>query len=87
MPKVLSPLAEQAKAHWKDHRPTLYADLEGAGTLDEAAEEAARQTREELCSAIENGMDYFAAWEMVRERYVFLPSEEDMPLLGENPAI
>jgi hypothetical protein len=30
-------------------------------------------------------MDYFGAWEMLRERYLFLPTEEDVPLLAENP--
>jgi hypothetical protein len=83
--KQLSPWAEQAKAHWKEHRPRMYAELEKAGTLDEAAEKAATQTKDDLCSAIEDGMDYYAAWEMLRERYLFLPTEEDVPLLGENP--
>jgi hypothetical protein len=84
-PKRLSPWAEDAKAHWKEHRPRMYAELEKAGTLDEAAEKAATQTKDDLGSAIEDGMDYYAAWEMLRERYLFLPTEEDVPLLGENP--
>lgn len=62
----LSPLAEQAKAHWKEHRSQMYAELEKAGTLNEAAQRAADQTNEELCSAIYDGMSwdpylYFAA--------------------------
>ena len=84
--KQLSPWAEQAKEHWKEHRPRMYAELEKAGTLDEAAEKAATQTKDDLASAIEGGMDYYAAWEMLRERYLFLPTEEDVPLLGENPS-
>lgn len=70
------PWAEQAKAHWKEHRPRMYAELQKAGTLDEQAEKAAAQTREELYSAIEDGMDYYDAWEMLRERYLFLPAEK-----------
>jgi len=31
------------------------------------------------------GMDYYAAWEMLKERYPFLPAEDNAPLLGENP--
>jgi len=83
--RQLSPWAEQAKEHWKQCRPKMYAELEKAGTLDEAAQRAADQTREDLHSAIENGMDYYAAWEMLRERYLFLPDEDDVPLLGGSP--
>jgi hypothetical protein len=63
----------------------MYAALEKAGTLHDATERTASQTRDALYSAIEDGMDYYAAWEMLRERYLFLPTEEDVPLLGENP--
>jgi hypothetical protein len=83
--KRLSPWAEQAKAHWKEHRPRMYAELEKAGTLDEAAERAAKQTKEEYVDAIYNGMSPDGAWEAVRENHLFLPTEEDVPLLGENP--
>ena len=85
MSPQLSPWAEQAKAHWKEHRPKMYAELEKAGTLDDRAQKASDQTRDDLASAIEDGMDYFAAWEMLRERYLFLPTEDDVPLLGEDP--
>ena len=50
-PKQLSPLAEQAKAHWKEHRPQMYAELEKAGTLDQAAQRASDQTKEEMSQA------------------------------------
>ena len=43
--KLLSPLAEQAKAHWKEYRPRMYAELEKAGTLDEAAQRAVSTER------------------------------------------
>ena len=85
MANQLSPWAEQAKAHWKEHRPKMYAELQSAGTLDQQAENAAKQTQEELASAIENGLDHQAAWEMVRENHLFLPTEEAVPLLGEIP--
>lgn len=84
-PKQLSPWAERAKAHWKEYRPKMYAELEKAGTLDEEAQKASDQTEEEYCQAIEDGMSPDGAWEMLRERYLFPPSEEDVPLLGENP--
>lgn len=39
----------------------------------------ADQTNEELRDAIYNGISYDVAWEMLRERSVFLPAEEDVP--------
>jgi hypothetical protein len=83
--KQLSTWAEQAKAHWKEHRPKMYAELEKAGTLDEAAQRASDQTKDEFCQAIEDGMSPDGAWEAVRENHLFLPTEEDVPLLGEKP--
>lgn len=62
----------------------MYAEMEKAGTLDEAAQRAADLTKDELTTAIENGMSCVGAWEAVRENHLFLPSEEDGPLLGEK---
>ena len=66
-PRQRSPLAEQAKANWKEHRPKMYAELEKAGKLDEVAQRAPDQMSEKLNSAIENGTVYYTAWEMLRE--------------------
>jgi len=79
-----SPWVTQAKAHWKLFRPKMYADLEKQGLLHERAVEAAEQTQSDLDSCLDAGLDYQGAWEAVRERYLFLPSEEDEPNLGEN---
>lgn len=72
----LRPLARQAIEHWREHRPQMYERLKKAGTLESEALKAAEQTLEEQATLIEQGIPPDAAWEMVRERYVFLPEEE-----------
>ncbi len=78
-------LAHQAKEHWRKLRPRLYAELKESGKLDQLAQAAARRTREEVATLVEKGWSQDQAWEGVREKYVFLPSEEDLPNRGENP--
>jgi hypothetical protein len=80
----LSPWAQQAVEHWRKYRPK-YAQLFQSGELYERAEKAAQQTNKEYQNGITNGMLSHESWEVVRERYLFLPAEEDVPLLGENP--
>jgi hypothetical protein len=64
----------------------MYHELEKSGQLHQRAVEAAEQTQDDLLDAVNNhGVDHQAAWEDVRQRYLFLPSEEDQPQLGENP--
>jgi hypothetical protein len=46
--------------------------------LHQRAIEAAEQTEHDLLDAINNhGADHQSAWEEVRERYLFLPAEDD----------
>lgn len=73
----LSPLALQAIEHWKNHLPTLYASLKKDGLLEERAQKAADQTNEALEQAVSQGMPWHNAWELIRNFWVFLPSEED----------
>jgi hypothetical protein len=73
-----SPWVNQAKEHWKKFCPKMYHELEKSGELHERAVEAAEQTQNDLLDAINNhGADYQTAWEAVRERYLFLPAEDD----------
>lgn len=77
----------EALKHWREHRPRMYAELEAAGTLVETAIAACQVTAEEECdlhsTLIRQGhpspIAFEMAREMVRERYVFLPAEEDVP--------
>ena len=80
-----SPWVKQAKDHWKQFRPKMYAELEKSGLLHERAVKAAEQTEHDLMSMVRQGYPYDGAWEAVRERYLFLPSEKDEPNLGQNP--
>jgi hypothetical protein len=81
---TLSPWAQQAVEHWRKYRPKMYAQLFRSGELHERAEKAAQQTDKDYQDGITNGMLPHESWEAVRERYLFLPAEEDVPLLGEN---
>jgi len=85
MAKRLSPWAEQAIEHWRRYRPSLYAQLFRNGELYARAERAAQQTNKDYLAGIDAGMLPFESWEAVRERYMFLPAEEDVPSLGESP--
>lgn len=72
----LRPLALQAIAHWKEHRPAMYRQHKAAGTLNAKALVAAEMTLEEQADLMAQGFPAEAAWEAVRERYVFLPQED-----------
>ena len=82
MSPLLSGWAHQAADHWKRFRPKLYQQLQSSGRLEEAANRAAELTKDELSLLIERGASHQEAWEQVREKYLFLPSEEDQPELG-----
>ena len=84
-PLYLSPMSQQALKHWEQHRPKMVADLKKDGTLRKMAHEAHEQTLEEIKNLMNRGMSYNQAWEMAREKYLFLPDEETAPILGENP--
>jgi hypothetical protein len=80
-----SPWASKAKEHWKKYRPKMYAALVASGKLNYHLKQAVERTKDQYCRAIEDGMEPHEAWEAVRESYLFLPSEEDQPSLGEDP--
>lgn len=67
----------QARAHWEEFLPEKFASLQEAGTLQRALKEAAEQTHREMTALEEQGFRNHEAWEMVREKYLFLPAETD----------
>jgi hypothetical protein len=75
-----------AKAHWKEHRPRMYRELEQSGQLEEALYAAQELTKDALANLLSQGVPDNQAWEAVRENWLLLPSEEQVPNLGENPA-
>ncbi len=76
-PYPLSNLGRQIKAHWRQYRPKMYRAMEEAGQLDKAVYEAQERTGEALADLVEKGMDWNQAWELIREEWAFLPSEDE----------
>ena len=84
--------AWDALAHWHKYRPQMYAELHANGKLHEmaiAADEATAEDEDAMHEALmKQGYPSPIAFEMareaVRERYVYLPSEEDVPELQTN---
>lgn len=76
----------QARLHWQEHLPSLYAQLQKSGKLETALQQAAQQTAREMDDLEQQGMTEHEAWEMTRESYLFPPEEaaavEEMPQSG-----
>lgn len=75
-----------AERHWREHRPKMVRELEAKGRLQEALYEAQELTTDEMLAIMERleteqgltvQQSKDAAWEIVRERYLFLPAEDD----------
>ena len=78
-------LGEEIKAHWKEHRPTLYQQLSHEGQLNKMASEVELQILEKMRQMWQQGIPEHEAWELVREE-AFPPDEEAAPELGLDPA-
>lgn len=74
-----------AERHWREFRPKMVRELEETGRLEEALHEAQERTLDELME-LETTMSAQGlttqqardrAWEMVREKYILLPPEEE----------
>ena len=72
-----------AEKHWREHCPNLVSTLEATGRLQTMLLEAEEKTKDEMIELTRQfrnqGMSpqqaHDRAWEMVRERYILLPSE------------
>ncbi len=82
--KFLGAYADMANDHWKEHRPKMYQALKKSHELIPALKAAQKRTSDEMCDLIQKGFQEHEAWEIVKENYVLLPSEYDMPHLGES---
>jgi len=69
----------QAREHWEEFQPTRYRELVKSGELEAALQDAAERTYREVTELEDQGLDPQDAWEIVRERYLFVPEE------GKNP--
>lgn len=80
----LTQYGRMAERHWREFLPRMVADLEAKGTLRIRLMEAELRTDADLDSLrrhlVELGFTsyqaHLRAWEIVRNRYLFLPPEE-----------
>lgn len=84
-------LPQQIREHWAHYRPKMFAEMEAKGVLDAAIERAAQMTEDAVFSYSSNppeGMSpaqaFWAAWEMYRNEWAFLPAEEGFDEEDEN---
>ena len=76
-----------AERHWREFRPKMVRELEANGTLMEALFEAQERTIEEM-EALTRKLEteekltpqqaHDRAWEMIREKYILLPPEDNL---------
>jgi hypothetical protein len=81
---ALTQYGRLAEKHWREHRPQMVRELEQKGLLHQMLLEAEQKTKDEMAAlrleltrlgkTAQQAHDQ--AWEMVRERYILLPSEE-----------
>ena len=67
----------QAREHWKEHLPKMYARLKKAGTLEQELTKAADATAAQMQHLMARGFPHQDAWEMSREQYLFRPEEPE----------
>jgi hypothetical protein len=84
-PLPISAYGLMAERHWREFRPRMVRELQEARRLDEALYEAQERTLDELLALedklVAQGLTLDQAnrqaWEMVREKYILLPPEDD----------
>jgi hypothetical protein len=87
----LTNLNAKIAAHWEEHRPKMTKRLKATGQFEKAVEAATVLTEEAVITykpknAGNMGMVFWQAWELFRNEWAFLPTEEDVPVLGSDPA-
>ena len=81
--KPLTSYGRMAEKHWREFCPRMVAELEMQGKLQEMLDEAEEKTETQLDQLrrhfIQQGLTpqqaHDLAWEIVRQRFIFLPSE------------
>src|ERR1051325_3903991 len=64
----------------------MSAELEKAGKLEESVYAAQERTSDLMDELLATKLPYQQAWELAREEWAFLPSEQDQPELSFDPA-
>lgn len=85
-PIYLTQYGLMAERHWREFRPKMVQELEAKGTLMETLFEAQETTISEM-EALTRQLEteqkltpqqaHDRAWEMIREKYILLPPEDD----------
>ena len=81
--KPLTQYGFQAEKHWREFLPRMVAELERKGCLRQMLLEAEERTESEMDvlrrhfqqQGLTAEQAHHRAWEVVRERYLFLPPE------------
>ena len=76
-----------AERHWREFRPKMVRAMEAKGTMMDALFEAQERTIDEM-EALTRQLEteqrltphqaHDQAWEMIREKYILLPPEENL---------
>ena len=82
-PIQLTQYGMMAEKHWREFLPKTVKELEATGKLQEMLLEAEEKTANEMYDLTMQGMNdgltaqqaHDRAWEMVREKYIFLTPE------------
>ena len=81
----LTQYGRMAEKHWREHRPKMVREMERKGILHQMLLEAENNTKDEMAMLRTQLMGQGStaqqaqtqAWEMVRERYILLPPEDE----------
>ncbi len=84
-PFPISAYGLMAERHWREFRPRMVREMEETGKLEEALHEAQERTLDELldlevkleAQGLTKQQACDQAWEMVREKYILLPPEDE----------
>lgn len=71
----LTGLRRDIEEHWRLHCPARTAELIANGEWAAALDRAAAFTEQAVLAAVADGTDFWAAWEIYREKWAFLPAE------------
>ena len=78
----LNSLGWQIHDHLKEHRPKMFKDLKAEGRLNATVLRMQTHAGDRMQALENQGLYHHEAWEIVKDD-VLLPTEEDVPRLGE----
>lgn len=79
----LNSLGWQIHDHLKEHRPKMFQGLKSSGQLNKYLLDRQTEISDRLTFLEQQGLQPYEAREMLRDE-IYLPSEEDVPHLGES---